>query len=163
MGSSKAKTMEIRASIDVQTPAESAFSLLCAVEKWPLWLPFLRTASVANDGAKLGLGTEVFLRSAIPGDDEQIFEVDRFIQNHQVSLVGAFSTRRRIDFRLESQSSRSRLHAKLQYPAYGGRVGAFFERLRSGRKLHAQFEEAVVQFKHLVEYDNAKDALLADF
>src|SRR5581483_9902545 len=155
--------MEIRASIDVHKPAENAFSLLCAVEKWPLWLPFLSTAKLQNRGETLQLGSEVAVRSAIPGEPDQLFEVDRFIQNHQVSLVGAYSTRRRLDFRLESQSSRSRLHAKLQYPAYGGRVGAFFERLRSGRKLHAQFEEAVVHFKHLVEYDNAKDALLADF
>jgi uncharacterized membrane protein len=155
--------MEIRASIDVQRPAESAFSLLCAVEKWPLWLPFLRTAKVKDGESGLRLGSEIFVRSAIPGDAEQLFEVDRFIQNHHVSLVGAYSTRRRLDFRLESQSSRSRLHARLEYPAYGGRLGALYDRFRSGRKLNAQFEEAVVHFKHLVEYDAAKDALLADF
>jgi len=155
--------MEIRASIEVQRPAESAFSLLCAVEKWPLWLPFLRTAKVRDEEAQLRLGSEIFVRSAIPGDTEQIFEVDRFIQNHHVSLVGAYSTRRRLDFRLEGRSSRSRLHARLEYPAYGGRLGALYDRVRSARKLTAQFEEAVVHFKHLAEYDTAKDALLADF
>ena len=137
--------------------------MLCAVEKWPLWLPFLRTATVGSDGARLSLGSEVFVRSAIPGDAEQIFEVDRFIQNHQVSLVGAYSTRRRLDFRVESQSSRSRLHARLEYPAYGGRLGELYHRFRSARKLAAQFQEAVVHFKHLAEYETGKDELLADF
>lgn len=153
--------MEIRASVDVQTPAESAFLLLCEVEKWPLWLPFLRTAKLHEP--RLGLGSEISVRSAIPGESEQLFEVDRFIQNHHVSLVGAYSTRRRLDFRIEGQSTRSRLHARLEYPAYGGRLGAFFDRVRSARKLATQFDEAVLHFKHLVEYKTEKDALLADF
>ncbi|HET9392802.1 MAG TPA: SRPBCC family protein [Candidatus Rubrimentiphilum sp.] len=153
--------MEIRASVDVQTPAESAFVLLCDVEKWPLWLPFLRTAKLHEPG--LGLGSEISVRSAIPGESEQLFEVDRFIKNHHVSLVGAFSTRRRLDFRIEGQSTRSRLHARLEYPAYGGRLGVLFDRVRTARKLTAQFDEAVLHFKHLVEYNTEKDALLADF
>jgi uncharacterized membrane protein len=153
--------MEIRASVDVQTPAESAFSLLCEVEKWPLWLPFLRTAKLHEPG--LGLGSEISVRSAIPGEREQLFEVDRFIKNHHVSLVGAFSTRRRLDFRIEGQSTRSRLHARLEYPAYGGRLGILFDRVLSARKLATQFDEAVLHFKHLVEYNTEKDALLADF
>ncbi len=155
--------MEIRASIEVQKPAESAFSLLCAVEKWPLWLPFLRTAKIRERGEALQLGSEITVRSAIPGEPDQLFEVDRFIQNHHVSLVGAYSTRRRLDFRLEAQSKRSRLHAKLEYPSYGGRLGAMYARFRSARKLTAQFQEAVVHFKHLAEYETEKDALLADF
>lgn len=155
--------MEIRASVDVQTPAESAFSLLCEVEKWPLWLPFLRMAKLHEPDQGLGLGSEIFVSSAIPGESEQLFEVDRFIRNHHVSLVGAYSMRRRLDFRIEGQSTRSRLHARLEYPAYGGRLGAFFDRVRSARKLTTQFDEAVLHFKHLVEYNTEKDALLADF
>jgi len=137
--------------------------MICAVEKWPLWLPFLRTAKIREQGEVLQLGSEISVRSAIPGEPDQIFEVDRFIQNHQVSLVGAYSTRRRLDFRLEGQSKRSRLHARLEYPSYGGRLGAIYDRLRSARKLSAQYQEAVVHFKHLAEYEAAKDALLADF
>jgi len=155
--------MEIRASIEVQSPAESAFSLLCAVEKWPLWLPFFRSAKLSEPNEALGPGSEIFVRSAIPGDADQLFEVDRFIQNHHVSLVGAYSTRRRLDFRLESRSTSSRLHARLEYPAYGGRLGVLYNRFRSARKLKTQFDEAVMHFKHLVEYDTTKDALLADF
>lgn len=155
--------MEIRASVAVESPAESAFSLLCAVEKWPLWLPFLRSAKLREPREVLGPGSEILLRSAIPGEAEQLFEVDRFIHNHHVSLVGAYSIRRRLDFRIESQTACSRLHARLEYPAYGGRLGVLYDKFRSARKLAAQFEEALLHFKHLVEYDASRDAMLADF
>lgn len=153
----------LRATVDLQTPAESAFALLCSVEKWPLWLPFVRSAQLRTPAKTLELGTEVSVRSAIPGDEVQVFEIDRFIQNHHISLVGVYSTRRRLDFRIETQSTRSRLHARLQYPAYGGRLGILYDQMRRARKLAAQFDEALLHFKHLVEYDRSADALIADF
>lgn len=153
----------LRATVDLQTPAESAFALLCSVEKWPLWLPFVRSAQLGAPAQRLELGSEVSVRSAIPGDDEQVFEIDRLIQNHHISLVGVYSTRRRLDFRLEAQSARSKLHARLQYPAYGGKLGILYDQVRRARKLAAQFDEALLHFKHLVEYDRSADALIADF
>jgi uncharacterized membrane protein len=152
------------ASVDVQTPAEPAFELLCAVEKWPVWLSILRSAELLDRPAPLRIGSEVRLRSAIPGEEEQIFEVDHFITNHQLSLVGAFSVRRRIDFRLERKTTRCKLHARIEYPAYGGKLGVLYDAIRAGRKLATQLEESVVHFKHLAEYRPAeKDEILADF
>ncbi len=159
----RAGTRLLAASIDLQTAAESAFALLCAVEKWPVWLSFLRSAE-AVDAERLGMGSEVLLRSAIPGEEEQLFEVDHFITNHQLSLVGAYSVRRRLDFRLERKTTRCKLHARLEYPAYGGKLGALCDALSAGRKLSTQLEESLVHFKHLAEYKHAaKDDLLADF
>jgi uncharacterized membrane protein len=156
-------TRLLSAAADIQAPAETAFELLCAVEKWPVWLGFLRSASIL-DGGPLGVGSEIVVRSAIPGDEEQRFEVDHFIGNYQLSLVGAYSVRRRIDFRLERKTTRCKLHARLEYPAYGGRLGALYDALRVGRKLATQLEESLVHFKHLAEYRPAeKDELLADF
>lgn len=156
-------TRLLSASVDVQTSAEAAFSLLCAVEKWPVWLSFLRSAELV-DGSALGVGSEVVLRSAIPGHDEQLFEIDHLIMNHQLSLVGAFSIRRRLDFRIERKTSRCRVHARLEYPAYGGKLGALYDALNSGRKLATQLDESLQHFKHLAEYNPvAKDELLADF
>jgi uncharacterized membrane protein len=155
-------TRLVCASVDVQTPAEPAFELLCAIEKWPVWLSFLRSAELID--APVGAGSEIRLRSAIPGEEEQLFEVDHFITNHRLSLVGAFSVRRRLDFRLERKTSRCKLHARIEYPAYGGRLGALYDAVRAGRKLATQLEESVVHFKHLAEYRPAeKDDLLADF
>lgn len=158
-------TRLLSACVDVQTAAETAFSLLCAVEKWPVWLSFLRSAELIDSAAPLGMGTEIRLRSAIPGDDDQLFEIDHFISNYQLSLVGAYSVRRRLDFRLERKTSRCKLHARIEYPAYGGRLGVLYDAIRAGRKLATQLEESVVHFKHLAEYRPAaeKDELLADF
>lgn len=157
-------TRLLTAAVDLHTDAERAFAQLCAVEKWPVWLAFLRSAELLNTTAPLAVGSEVRLRSAIPGEEEQLFEIDHFITNHQLSLVGAYSVRRRLDFRLERKTSRCKLHARLEYPAYGGRLGGLYDALRAGRKLATQLEESLVHFKHLAEYNHAaKDELLADF
>ncbi len=82
------------------------------VEKWPVWLSFLRSAELVESDTPLGPGSEVGLRSAMPGDPDQLFEVDHFVTNHRISLVGAYSVRRRLDFRLERKTSRCKLHGR---------------------------------------------------
>jgi uncharacterized membrane protein len=157
-------TKTLTAAIDIQAPAETTFELLCTVSKWPVWLSFLRSAELVSQDETVMVGTEVKVRSSVPGDPEQLFEVDHFISNYQLSLVGAYSTRRRIDFRLERKTTRCKLHARIEYPAYGGRLGALYDGIRAGRKLASQLDESLVHFKHLVEYSgNTKDELLADF
>lgn len=157
-------TRSISAAVDIQAGAEAAFSLLCAVEKWPVWLSFLRSAELVDPAAPLGPGSEIRVRSAVPGDPHQLFEVEYFITNYQLSLVGAYSVRRRLDFRLERKTTRCKLHLRLEYPAYGGRLAMLYDSLRAGRKLATQLEESAVHFKHLAEYKtDAKDELLADF
>jgi uncharacterized membrane protein len=148
----------------VQCPAEDVFSLLCAIEKWPVWLSFLRSAELLNPAAPLGPGSEIRLSSSVPGQEQQLFEVDHFISNYQLSMVGAYSVRRRLDFRVERKTTRCKVHARLEYPAYGGRLGVLYDALRAGRKLATQLEESLIHFKHLAEYRPAeKDELLADF
>lgn len=156
-------TRSLSAAVDIQAPADTAFDLLCTVEKWPVWLSFLRSAEMVDPLTPVVLGSEILVRSIVPGEAEQLFEVDHLITNYQLSLVGAYSTRRRLDFRLERKTTRCKLHARIEYPAYGGRLGAIYDALRIGRKLATQLEESVTHFKHLVEYDGSKDALLADF
>jgi uncharacterized membrane protein len=148
------------ASLDVESPAEDAFALLCAVEKWPVWLSFLRSARLSG-GFPLGLGSDVIVRSTLPGEPEQHYEVDGFITNYHLSLVGAYSVRRRLDFRVENRSSRSRLHVRLTYPAYHGRLGELMDRWRHGRRLSAALDDALVHFKGLVEF-RRDDAILGD-
>lgn len=157
-------TRALSAAVDVQSSAETAFSLLCTVEKWPLWLSFVRSAALADPTLPLNVGSEIVLRSGVPGDPEQLFEVDHFITNHQLSLVGAYSIRRRLDFRIERKTTRCKVLARMEYPAYGGKIALVYDGLSAGRKLSVQLEESLVQFKHLAEYNaEAKDELLADF
>jgi uncharacterized membrane protein len=149
------------ANLDLDAPVEDAFALLCAVEKWPVWLPFLRSATLADPASPLTVGTEVIVRSSLPGHDEQLYEVDQFIVNYHLSLVGAYSVRRRLDFRIERKTARAKLHVKLSYPAYGGRVGAMVDAWKHGRRLERVLDEALTHFKGLVEY-RTTDPILAD-
>ena len=126
----------LSASLDVDTTAEEAFELLCAVEKWPVWLSFLRSARLA--GAPLGV-----------------------TPNYRLSLVGAYSVRRRLDFRIERKTSRSRVHVRLAYPAYHGRLGELLDAWRHRRRLAAALNDALIHFKGLVEY-RRHDPVLAD-
>lgn len=148
------------ASLDIDCPVEDAFALLCAVEKWPVWLPFIRSAAPVDQASPLAVGTEVTVRSNLPGHGEQLYEVDQFIANYHLSLVGAYSIRRRLDFRIERKTARAKVHVRLAYPSYGGRLGAMMDAWK-GRRLERVLDEALVHFKGLVEY-RGSDAALAD-
>lgn len=139
------------ASLDIESPVEDAFALLCAVEKWPVWLPFFRSAALAEPASPLAMGTEVIVRSSLPREEEQRFEVDQLISNFHLSLVGLYSVRRRLDFRIERKTARARLHVKLSYPAYGGRFGALIDAWKHGRRLERGLGDALVHFKGMVE------------
>ncbi len=148
-------------SLDVDCSAEDAFALLCAVEKWPVWLSFLRSARRVNP-EPLDAGGEVVIRSWLPGNEEELYEVDDLIANYRLSLVGAYSVRRRIDFRIERRTSCTRIHVRLAYPAYHGRLGLLLDRWQRGRRLASALDDSLIHFKGLVEY--RRDApVLADF
>src|SRR5579863_9985872 len=149
------------ASLDLDCSAEEAFELLCAVEKWPVWLSFLRSASRTAGERDLTLGSEVVIRSWLPGDEEELFEIDGLIANYRLSLVGAYSLRRRLEFRIERRTSSSGLHVRLVYPAYHGRLGTFLDRWQRGRRVASALDDSLVHFKGLVEY-NRNAAVLAD-
>ncbi|MBV8581229.1 MAG: SRPBCC family protein [Candidatus Eremiobacteraeota bacterium] len=148
---------------DLASPARTAFDLVCEVEKWPVWLSFLRSARRVDPSEPLGPGSEVAIRSFIPGDDEELFEVDRFIPGHQLSLVGAYSVRRRIDIRIEQKSERSKLVVRVDYPTYGGFLGKLVDRLTRRRKLDVALNDSLIHFKGLCEFDRDPEAMLADF
>jgi len=150
------------ASLDLNCAAEEAFALLCSVEKWPVWLSFLRSARRAEGEPQLAVGSEVVIRSWLPGDEEQLYEVDALITNFRLSLVGAYSLRRRLDFRIERRTSCSKLHVQLAYPAYHGRLGGLLDRWQRGRRVAGALADSLVHFKGLVEYKR-DSAILADF
>ncbi len=151
-------------SQDLASAPEAAFSLLCDVEKWPVWLSFCTSARLVDPDAGFGVGTEIAVRGTIPGGREELYEVDHYLDGHIVSLVGAYSLRRRIDFRIERKSDRSKLVARIDYPSYGGVLGVLVDRVTARRRLEAALAESLVHFKGLVEFhDVPEDALLADF
>lgn len=147
---------------DVASPAATAFARVCEVEKWPVWLSFLRSARLTEPHLPFGEGSEVAIRSNLPGEDEDLFEVDRYIDGYHVSLVGAFSCRRRLDFRIEQKSERSKIVVRVDYPTYGGVVGALFDRFTRRRRLDIALGDSLLHFKGLVEFER-EDGVLADF
>src|SRR5579872_5538458 len=153
ISSDRPPTNGLYQSQDLAVPAQTAFEMLCAVEKWPVWLSFLRSARRVDGKAPLGLGSEVAIRSSIPGEEEELFEVDRFVDGYIVSLVGAYSVRRRIDLRIEAKTSRSKLVVRLDYPTYGGVFPALIDRVTARRRLDAQLADSLLHFKGLVEYE----------
>ncbi|GAC1523564.1 MAG: hypothetical protein NVS2B8_06170 [Vulcanimicrobiaceae bacterium] len=153
----------ITSSQDLVSSPEAAFALICEVEKWPVWLSFLTSARRLDD-RPLRLGSEIALRGAIPGDPEELYEVDRYLDGHIVSLVGAYSVRRRIVIRIERKGQRAKAVVHVDYPAYGGVIGAIFDRMTARRRLEGALDESLLHFKSLVEFrDVDKDQLLADF
>ena len=140
-------------SADLDVPAKTAFELLCAVEKWPVWLSFLRSVRRVAAAQPIGPGSEVAIRSSIPGAEEELYEVDRFVDGYIVSLVGAYSVRRRIDMRIEGKTARSKLVVRLDYPTYGGIFPALIDRMTARRRLDAQLADSLLHFKGLVEYE----------
>ena len=153
----------IHRSQDVAASAPSAFSLICEVEKWPVWLSFFRSARRMDARGDLRIGSEIAVRSAIPGDEEELYEVDGYIEGHMLTLVGAYSVRRRIDFRVESKSERSKIVVRIDYPTYGGVIGALIDRMTNRRKLDIALADALVHFKGLAEYERNPGTLLEDF
>jgi uncharacterized membrane protein len=153
----------IYASQDLAIPPEPAFALLCEVEKWPVWMSFLKSARRTEPAAPLRLGSEILLRSAIPSEEEQLYEVDQLIQNHMLALIGAYSIRRKLDIRIERKSDRSRIVARVDYPSYGGALGALIDRFTIRRKLTLALEDSLLHFKGLVEYERHPHAVLEDF
>ena len=147
---------------DVASPAATAFARVCEIEKWPVWLSFLRSARLTERHLPFGEGSEVAIRSNLLGEDEELFEVDRFIPGHHVSLVGAFSCRRRLDFRVEQKSERSKIVVRVDYPTYGGVVAALVDRFTRRRKLDLALGDSLLHFKGLVEFER-EAGILADF
>lgn len=159
----RAATHGLYSAQDLVAPPSTAFQLICEVEKWPVWLSFLRSARRIDPRLPLALGSEVAVRSTIPGEEEELFEVDQFIDGHIVSLVGWYSVRRRIDMRLERKSDRSKVVVRIDYPTYGGVLGAIVDRLTIRRKLETALDDSLIHFKGLVEYETGPGTVLEDF
>jgi hypothetical protein len=154
----------LHCSQDLASTPEAAFALICEIEKWPVWLSCLRSARRLDESVPFGLGSEVALHGKLGGDYEEFYEVDRFIDGYTVSLVGAYSIRRRIDFRIERKSRTSKLVVRIEYPSYGGAIGAFIDRVTSRRRLDRDLADSLTHFKGLVEFrDGAPGEVLADF
>ena len=84
---------------------------------------FCAARAAPSGEAQLSVGSEVVIRSWLPGDEEQLYEVDALISNFRLSLVGAYSLRRRLDFRIERRTSCSQAARAAGLPGLSRQAG----------------------------------------
>ena len=93
---------------------------------------------------------------------KQLYEVDGFITNYRLSLVGAYSLRRRLDFRIERRTSCSQAPRAASLSGLSRTTGRMLDRWQRGRRVASALDDSLVHFKGLVEYKRDA-AVLADF
>ena len=152
------------ASLDLDCSAEDAFALLCAVEKWPVWLSF--SAQRATRGVRWRIDARQRSRHSFVASRRRrrsSYEVDGLIANYRLSLVGAYSLRRRFEFRIERRTtSRAASTCGWPIPPITDGSGRFSIAGNAAAGSQAPLDDSLVHFKGLVEY-NRDDAVLADF
>ena len=144
---------QLVATEELNVSADIAFSRICAVQTWPVWLSFVKRAELEDRTSLLTHDSDILLLSDLFDGKEEVFEVEELIEPYLLTLVGAFSCRRRIQFRVESKNEISRVIVKIAYPTYGGIVRKYTDRLMFRRKLHTALAQSLQTFKGLVEHD----------
>jgi hypothetical protein len=142
-------------SEELDVPPEIAFARLCAVETWPVWMSFVKRTTVNPAAGPLRVGTDIHVWSDLNRGAEEIYEVDEVLEPYTLVLVGAYSLRRRIEFRIERQLERARMTIRICYHIHGGALSTSIDRMTLRRKLGAALAQSVETFKGLVEHDAA--------
>jgi len=136
--------------IDVAVPAERAFAAIADISHWPVWFSSVVSAQ-HPDSLPVALGEELTVcLNAGKRRWRETFEVTRFVQNAFLSLEGAFSAARKIDFRFEQRGVLTRIACSIGYPVFGvaGRiVDAAFKR----RRVRADLRESLLRLKGILE------------
>jgi hypothetical protein len=141
------------ASEKLNVSADIAFSRICSIQTWPVWLSFVKRAELDGYPGVLTTSSDILLASDLSDGKEEVFEVEELIEPYLLTLVGAFSCRRRIQFRVESQDDVSKVIVKIAYVTHGGLLQKYADYLTSRRKLHSALVQSLQTFKALVEHD----------
>ena len=144
---------QLVATEELHVSAEIAFARICSIKTWPVWLSFVKRAELEDPGNTLTHQSDIVLLSELFDGKEEVFEVEELIEPYLLTLVGAFSCRRRIQFRVERKDDISRLIVKIAYPSYGNLIGRYTERFMFRRKMQTVLTESLQTFKGLVEHD----------
>jgi len=146
------------ASENLSVSAEIAFSRICSIHTWPVWLSFVRRAEFDGYPGLLTQASDILLSSDLSDGKEEVFEVEELIEPYLLTLVGAFSCRRRIQFRIERKDAASRLTVRIAYVSHGGLLRGVLARFIARRKLHNLLTLSLQTFKSLVEHDAVERA-----
>jgi hypothetical protein len=149
--------------VDVAVPVENAFAFVTDISRWPVWISSVVCAQHPQSGPVAV--DEEFLLCLHAGRKRwhETFEVTRLVQNAFLSLEGAFSAARRIDFRFEQRGSVTRVACSMGYPLFGGFVSAWIDRAFRRRRVRHELRDSLQRLKGLLEERVESTAVGEDF
>jgi hypothetical protein len=137
--------------IDVSAPADIAFACVTDVGRWPVWFSSVVCAQ-HPDCLPVALGEELSIcLQAGKRRWRETFEVTRFVPSAFLSIEGAFSAARRIDFRFEQRGRSTRIACAIGYPVFGGLFGSLLDAAFKRRRVRADLRESLLRLKGLLE------------
>lgn len=150
---------------DIAAPAEKAFALVTDISRWPVWFSPVVSAQ-HPESLPVALDEELLVCLHCGRRRwHESFEVTRFVRNAFLSLEGAFSAARRIDFRFEQRAGHTRVACAIGYRVFGvvpSIVDAAFNRQRVKRELRDSLVHLKGLLEHQVETDKAGDDIFQE-
>jgi hypothetical protein len=147
--------------IDVGVPAERAFACIADISRWPVWFNSVVCAQ-HPESLPVAMGEELLLclHSGRRRWQEN-FEVTRFVPPAFLSLEGAFSAARRIDFRFIQRPTITRIACTIGYPVFGGFLSTLADAAFKRRRVRADLRESLLRLKGMLE-EQAESYTLGD-
>jgi uncharacterized membrane protein len=149
--------------VDVAVPVENAFEFVTDISRWPVWIS---SVVCAQHPQSLPVAMDEELLLCLHTGRRrwhETFEVTRFVHNAFLSLEGAFSAARRIDFRFEQRGSFTRVGCAMGYPVFGGFVSAWIDRAFRRRRVRRELRDSLMRLKGLLEERVESMAVGEDF
>lgn len=137
--------------VDISAPVERVFDFVSEIAKWPVWFGFIVSAQ-QPDHRPLALKEEIHLcLHARRRRWHEAFEVTRLVRNAFLSIEGAYSTSRRIDFRFEQRGGHTRVACAVGYPVYGGWIPALADVMFTRPAIARDLRESLVKLRCALE------------
>ena len=137
--------------VDVSVPVENAFAFVTDISRWPVWITSI--VSAQHPQAKPVAVDEELLLCLHAGKKRwhEHFEVTRLVRNAFLSLEGAYSAARRIDFRFEQRGKQTRIACAIGYPLFGGFVTRWLDAISRRRRVRRELRDSLSRLKGLLE------------
>lgn len=137
--------------VDIAAPAERAFDFVADISRWPVWFSPVVSAQ-HPESLPVALDEELLLCLHCGRRRwHESFEVTRFVRNAFLSLEGAFSAARRIDFRFEQRAAHTRIACTIGYPVFGI-VPAIVDAAIGRHRVKRELRDSLAHLKGLLEH-----------
>ena len=137
--------------VDVAVPADHVYRFAVDISRWPLWFSPVVCAQ-HPDGCDLAVNAELLLcLHAGRRRWQERFEVTRLVRNAFLSLEGAYSAARRIDFRFEQRGAQTRVACSIGYRVFGGAFAGLLDAVFRRPRVRTEVRDSLHRLKGLLE------------